>query len=230
MKLSRCNYEGRDVTFDTAAMPEKNKISEAHEAGQFYEIEMLENMHAQIISNKYLNGCVIDVGANIGNHTVFMGRMSRRRVYAFEPDRVLYEILKRNVYNNGLYWVACLNLALGGRHGVVCQRPEGTPGNPVYCYCKAGECPTITPVVTLDSMMPFIGKPVAILKIDVEGMECSVLQGAAGLIGKHKPAIYAEASTPEEMKDIDLLLEPFGYKRVARFNATPTYKWEYQSA
>lgn len=44
---------------------------------------------------------VIDAGANIGIHTLALAQLSKR-VYSYEPQREIFELLENNVIRNGL--------------------------------------------------------------------------------------------------------------------------------
>jgi len=70
------------------------------------------------------------------------------------------------------------------------------------------------PISTLDSFIPEqlpenFRNPVEAIKIDVEGLEASVLRGAATLIKKHRPLILAEGAN--RRKDMRELMLEFGY-------------------
>src|ERR1043166_2158400 len=66
--------------------------------GELYEADLLRDILHRVVRP----GIVIDVGANIGNHTVFFGKVLRRRVIALEPFSTVFEVLARNVAINGL--------------------------------------------------------------------------------------------------------------------------------
>jgi hypothetical protein len=50
------------------------------------------------------------------------------------------------------------------------------------------------------------------LKIDVEGMECQVLEGAADTLARHKPVIYVENDRPDKSAELIEFLWAFGYR------------------
>jgi spore maturation protein CgeB/glycosyltransferase involved in cell wall biosynthesis len=73
----------------------------------------------------------------------------------------------------------------------------------------------------LDSY-PFDG-PVKVMKIDVEGMELDVLEGASALIGRDRPLLYVECATEKHYRTLSRWLERRDYVHWESFNATPTH-------
>ena len=141
----------------------------------------------------------VEAGANIGALTVVMAQAvgPNGRVITFEPQRVLYQMLCANLALNGLRNV---HAALGGfgaetmtmnvppvnydrleNFGGVTLQADG-PGEPVS-------------VVPIDSF----SLPIChLIKIDVEGMELEVLEGARETIKRHAPVIYLENNIREK--------------------------------
>ncbi|HEV2927277.1 MAG TPA: FkbM family methyltransferase, partial [Propionibacteriaceae bacterium] len=74
-------------------------------------------------------------------------------------------------------------------------------------------------VRTLDS---FDFRDVALLKIDVEGMEQAVIRGGLDTIARSRPVIYAEAWDDSYRDATGALLEPLGYR------LGPKLKWHQQ--
>jgi FkbM family methyltransferase len=70
-------------------------------------------------------------------------------------------------------------------------------------------------------------QPVRLLKIDVEGGEIPVLCGAAAILERDRPEVFAEAATRPERDALDATLAPWGYRRIKRFCSTPT--WHYSA-
>lgn len=82
----------------------------------FFSLEEL-----MVLKNNFTRAgmVIIDVGANIGNHSLFFGNVcNAKRVYAFEPIESTYKVLERNVDINDLNDVIkTYNIALGSRGG-----------------------------------------------------------------------------------------------------------------
>jgi FkbM family methyltransferase len=156
---------------------------------------------------------VVEVGANIGAHTVFLARQvgPRGAVIAFEPQRIIYQTLCGNLALNSIPNVHCFKVAVGAAPGSVFVPPINywTVGNfggvPLGGYTE-GES---VPVVTLDS---FDLDRCHFLKVDVEGMEEDVLRGAAGLIARNRPVLYVENDKPDKSQSLTRHIDSLGYQ------------------
>lgn len=134
----------------------------------------------------------IDVGANIGVFTLPFARFVRGdgRVIALEPEPANFAVLERRVRASGLKELVQL-------HRAVAAEREGTlylsvnPAHPGdHKIADHGEP---VPGLTLDRLIKDAGDPrVSLIKIDVQGAELRVLQGAAEVIDKHRPALVIE--------------------------------------
>jgi FkbM family methyltransferase len=179
-----------------------------------------ESALIDMLSRKLKRGLVIDVGANIGNHTVFFGKLLGRRVIALEPYERAFRVLERNVELNGLCDKVTLLQKAAGRkstRGEITPPPEHNWGQARVRATGSGP----VEVIRLDDVA--IRGPIALIKIDVEGMEADVLKGAWRLLKRKRPVLYVEAQTPGHYATLRRLLRPVGYQMVRRFNHTPTY-------
>jgi FkbM family methyltransferase len=157
---------------------------------------------------------VMEVGANIGAHTVGLARLvgSRGRVLAFEPQRLVFQTLCANVALNSLENVDCFWAAVGNQDGVVTvphldPRQEFNFGGVTLLGAHAGEQ---VQCLTLDR---FIALPrVNVIKIDVEGMEADVLRGSEQVLKKFKPTLYVENDRLERSEALMRLIAGFGYR------------------
>jgi FkbM family methyltransferase len=126
-------------------------------------------------------GVALDVGANIGLHTIVMSRLtgSAGRVFAFEPDPHNFQLLERNLRANGAGNVTAHQCAIGEADGVV--RLARNPRN--YADCRVtselpGWSSEAVPMTTLDTALPELpAGSLRFVKLDVQGSECRVLRG-----------------------------------------------------
>ena len=148
----------------------------------------------------------VDVGANVGVHTVRLARLVGRdgEVIAIEPDPDVVRRTRRNVVLNDLPNVRVISAAASERPGELrLYRPSAQDTNRARASLMrhpylTGATATV-PVVTLDDVCD--GAPVALIKIDVEGHEAAVVRGAADTISRHAPSIVFEYA-PELLDDV----------------------------
>ena len=155
---------------------------------------------------------VVEVGANIGVHTVSLAQMvgPRGMVVAFEPQRAIFQLLCANVALNGLFNVRTHHAAAGAAAGSLTVPPYNYAaannfGGVSLTQGGSGEEVPVTPLDALD--LP----AVHVLKIDVEGMEAEVLAGARALIARHRPILYLENDRREKSPSLIRLLDELGY-------------------
>ena len=90
------SYHGRDITF-IGSSENEYIFDQINRSKTFYEEDLLESV-------SYLGlepgQTVIDVGANIGNHTVYLAAVMKLDVIAFEPEPTNAMLLSSNVYAN----------------------------------------------------------------------------------------------------------------------------------
>lgn len=205
-------------------------IQESWRHGMFYEEAMLDH-----IASKYSGGSFIDIGASIGNHTVYFAlRCKPDNVYAFEPALESFDHMWRNTILNDLHswqidWteidfskaiIKLYPLAMGDHHchGEMIMPLGGNEGMWMFMEGGGGR-------VNMTTLDLFDIPDVTLIKIDAEGYEVAILRGALETIKKHKPAIFIEGRTPEDIYEISNILSPIGYwAKSKRFNATPTYE------
>lgn len=154
----------------------------------------------------------VEIGANIGAHTVFLGKMvgPTGGVFALEPQRLTFQMLCGNVAMNSLTNVRAILAAAGETQSFI-KVPTLDPnqqqnfGGLSLSGETAGE---MVAVLRIDDLG--LGG-CRLLKVDVEGMEVEVLKGARGLIEKFLPALYVENDRKHRSNELIQLIDSFGY-------------------
>jgi FkbM family methyltransferase len=186
----------------------------------FYESQMLDEV-AKFLGAEHT---IVDVGANIGNHSVFFGRIIGAKTLAFEPYKRSRDLLQTNVFLNNLEEkVEIYPFALGAASGKGCVNdidPQNL-GRAQIFTADAGDIE----IYSLDEILK--GRGVDLIKIDVEGMEPDVLRGALQTLKKWHPWLLIEAATKEARAAVEKIITPLGYTRLGVFNATPTYLYQH---
>ena len=132
---------------------------------------------------------VVEVGAHIGTHPVPMSRLVGPwgRVYAFEPQRKIYRELHHNLALNGINNAVILRYAVGAGGTRIIEMNPSTGGN--EGGTGVGQGGDRAELRALDG---FGFEQVSLLKIDVEGYEDQVIEGAIDTIRRNRPVIVLE--------------------------------------
>jgi FkbM family methyltransferase len=181
-------------------------MARCHRVGAFYEQGMLQH-----IAGMRREGVYLDVGANIGNHTLFFAQhCPATMVHAFEPIQMLVAHVLENVEINDLSTVEVHPFGLSDEPRLVDVNFNSTP---YTLDCKR-----------LDDV--HIDGRIVVVKVDIEGMEAAFLRGARQTLRRHKPVLFVEAATVQELRAVTRELRQIGYEPTGRvFNATPTHEF-----
>ena len=165
-----------------------------------------------------------DVGANVGQHTLFMASYCAA-VHAFEPYPPVRDALEEAVARNELNTVFVHSLGLGAQDGdLLFYAPTGNNlgvGSFAETYERRDIAPSMKlPIVQGDSYFESHAIPsIDIFKIDVEGFERQVLEGIPRMINRSRPVIVMEfsAATRASFSDRNDLMSllPAGYEAYA---------------
>ena len=180
MKLNKAKIFGKYVFY---YLPDDKYV------GQRIALEKYEPYETDLIQRQVKNGdVVVDVGANIGYYTVLLAKKTKK-VYAFEPDKTNYKILRKNIEINGLKNVIAVNAAVGSSDGEInlSKSEENFGDHKLYGEGKKEK----VKIVKLDD---FVKEKVGLIKIDTQGWEPEVIDGAKKIIEKNKPIIFMEYS------------------------------------
>lgn len=155
-----------------------------------YEGHLLYALFAFLspLKDEFSHGSALDIGANIGNHTLwFADRFSK--VLAFEPHPRTFDLLQFNT--EPLSNVECARLAMGAAEGTakLNDMPGNIGGSSILGASK--DKGHLISVETVDGLN-YSGAQPKLIKIDVEGFEMPVLQGAEQTIDKFRPVVVFE--------------------------------------
>jgi FkbM family methyltransferase len=162
---------------------------------------------------------VWDIGANVGLFAVAAAILAgaRGRVIACEPDEWLVALLRRsaNDQDRAAAPITIVSAAvakeLGLRGFCIAKRSRATNFLTGYGSSQTGgvaeeRCVIAVPLDWLAAQLP----PPNVLKIDVEGAELEVLQGAANLLTTSRPIVVCEV-TETGSREVAALLKSHGY-------------------
>ncbi|HEX5754720.1 MAG TPA: FkbM family methyltransferase [Archangium sp.] len=142
---------------------------------------------------------VLDIGANVGTHALGFAALvgPGGRVVSFEPQPVIFELLRSNVHANGLTHVTCEQVALAERAGsAMLSVPDyHQRHNSGLAALQAGGTTIEIQTRTLDD---YGFERCALMKLDVEGWERAVLRGGKQTLARCRPLVYAECNSIEK--------------------------------
>lgn len=161
--------------------------------GSFFEEGELREIQKKI----NFQGLCLDIGANVGNHTIFFAtHCGFDQVIPFEPNADAAEMLKKNtelnrLSNVNLQYLGCAlgrtdgdgSVVLGNTNNLGAARIEMGSGD---ITVRHG-----------DTLLHQL-KGITFVKVDVEGMEIEVLYGIKNLLTRERPLIYIEVSLRHE--------------------------------
>lgn len=169
----------------------------------FFEQKYVEEWLIPYIEN---SAVALDIGAHCGSHTLMYKKIKPDLlVYAFEPQSMMHKLLCENVIMNQLANVWCFNKAVGNISGEVEMNEHVTDGhNPKekikygvkQLYNLAGlEVGSGGEVVEMVRIDDYDFPKIDFMKIDVEGYEPLVLEGAIETIKRDRPIISYESNS-----------------------------------
>ena len=152
--------------------------------------------------------CVYDIGANLGSLSVYFAtRAKKAKVFSFEPVPVTFDLLKRNVEQNGLSdRVTVFNCALGAQESTVrMQVNEKSLDRSTISDTGSQE-------VALKRLDDLNLPPPDFVKIDVEGYELEVLKGMERTLRESSPVLWVEIfAHSKDMAETYQFLSSLGY-------------------
>lgn len=176
--------------------------------GEYFELEVA--LFRQLVRT---GDVVVDAGANIGAHTVPLARMvgPSGRVVAFEPVRLNHQLLCANAALNSLTVVDAVQAALGARSDRLMIDDVAMDKEGNYGALALADLPGSRAVAVhrLDDVFDL--SSLRFMKIDVEGMEAGVLEGARAVLDRFGPVLYVENDRIDRSRDLLRLLEELRY-------------------
>jgi FkbM family methyltransferase len=179
----------------------------------FFEQEILDDLRKYIPKNAF----ILDIGANIGNHSLYWaGICAARVIHSFEPVPSIYATLIKNIQINKFDKVIIAhNIGLGDKKSaaeldrVIAYDVGGTSIKESEEYNYHMRIERLDDIDLQTDKIDFC-------KIDVEGFELKTLAGARKTLEKYKPLIFIESFNDKITKTKQFLAES-GYREAIPF-------------
>jgi FkbM family methyltransferase len=187
-------------------------VSDSIQVTGLFESEILIPLF-EILSKRFdfKESTAIDIGANIGNHSIFFSDIFEK-VISFEPNPITYKLLSVNTFS--LHNIHIVNLGLSDTDKEISLSVQtGNIGASSAIINRNSGLEHKIRVIRLDDFQD-LPSNIELLKIDAEGMETHVLNGANELIRSTHPIILFEqwASELRNMSSDSIdLLKDLGY-------------------
>jgi len=173
-------------------------------------------MHKYFEKFSDTNKIALDIGANIGTHTVYLSEYFKE-VHGFEPQRKVFDLLKSNIKINNCHNVKLHNFGLGVKNEIVQmqkfdENSDYNQGGVGIDLNENGEPKGEEIYVKVLDELNL--KDVGFIKLDVEGYEYFVLKGGERTISISRPIVIIEINhkTKEYRKDIFQFFKKLRYK------------------
>nr|WP_305119157.1 FkbM family methyltransferase [Tahibacter harae] len=192
-------------------------------ANGFYDDLALHCLFTRTFAGRletFRDGTALDVGANIGNHSLWFARFFRR-VIAFEPNPVCVRLFEASVLMNQLHHVTLVAQGLSDHAGpaLLHSNLQGNlGGSSLSAAGRAGATQSFPIRLSRgdDALAPITDvPPVRLVKLDVEGHEHAALRGLQQTLRRDQPLVLFEsmqASGPDGSAAILDTLRQLGYR------------------
>lgn len=212
--VATIEYEGR--MYDLVGVTgEDIMIRRFRQTGRFYELDLLEK-----VAGLGVRGCYLDIGANIGNHSIFFANHCPSEALAcVEAHPDIFGALERNVCRHVGKPYKLLNVAVTDSPGFArCSDidPSNVGGTRVISG-RGG-----IRAVTLGDLLDEIGN-VRLVKMDIEGWELPVIRASLEAIDRVHPVLITEFHIKREYKACLKILKKLGYRSSGPYAVTPTF-------
>lgn len=168
---------------------------------------------------------IIDIGANFGFHSLeFADLIGDGKVYSFEPQRLVYYQLCGNIILNGYQNIFAKNVALGDRDTTLLMENLDYESNETINIGNAhlDAFTTKGSLVEVKKLDDYNFENVSVIKVDVQGYEPFVLDGAVETIKRNDPVIFIEVEEPQ--------LSIYGFNSESVFSRLRNLGYKYQKS
>jgi FkbM family methyltransferase len=158
-----------------------------------------------LMTNGYLgNGVFLDIGANTGQHSLFMSRYASQ-IHAFEPYPPVLERFRNLVEKNRIQNIVIHPIGLGNENSKLpfYKPPDNNLGTGSFVdgFKKDNSYMGLLEIRVGDAELESAGvKDVAVIKMDIEGYEKPALEGLRNTLVNNRPFVVFELTTDPASK------------------------------
>jgi FkbM family methyltransferase len=188
-----------------------------------YEIRELDLIKCFLVEHhpNALKGSCLDIGANIGNHSVYFSKLFNK-VRSFEPNPQPFKLLKVNTENYENILISNFGLSNVCDSATFFTSKSNIGGSSLHG--ESGD--EIQVQLEILDELNFNKENISFVKIDVEGHELQVLEGGVNFFKEYSPIVAFEQHSHEFFQGESLVinqLKSFGYTNFYCIKTSPTY-------
>jgi len=216
-KTPQVKFQYNGIAYNIVGFSREDDIlKRIRKTKNFYEIEILE-----FIRSEALEGVYVDVGANIGNHTIyFANECKSTRVISYECYEKVFEILKDNCARNiPSKAIELKNMAVSTSDKAFVHPSTAKNIGQTKTSCDETNRGIGVKSTKLDSLLDEL-EALAFIKIDVEGNELDVLKSGNSILKKCSPSVLVESMWDNFINVNDFMLA-LDYRLDKRFQTDP---------
>jgi len=189
--MAKKSFLVEDKTYDVRGLSEEDSYLQSI-MGRF------EPKFQRFCSTMPSDAVALDIGANIGVTSIILGHyLSEGRIFALEPGKTIFSLLEENLEASQLQQVVPLNCAVSNQTGFL-RFIEAS----AYGHLAAGAAPgsehdaCAVRACTLDDLVDELKlQRLDLIKVDVEGFEPQVFEGARKALARFNPIVYFELNS-----------------------------------
>ena len=188
-----------------------------------YEREQLDTLIGWLKQKRLIGGAVLDIGANIGNHSLYFSKYYDQ-VLSFEPNPRTFRLLELNAALTDNIKPFNFGMSDSSGHVFMQQFRENMGGSRIVDPVGNTAEHIQIEVRTLDSVASEVAMSIGLIKLDVEGHELAALNGARNTIASHRPIILFEQNAADFKNGVSPvmeLLKSLGYASFATVMPSP---------
>lgn len=182
---------------------------------QFLQEKFFELAELRFVRDNVRKGAaIVDIGANVGNHAVFLSRfLEPSRILVLEPNFELLDVLNDNLRANGVTNVdtSFLGLAIGAK-----RKTYELSIRDLNNVCASRLIESSSGRINSEPLDAIVQDQVDLIRVDVEGMELEVLEGATRTISRFQPYLLVETFNAN-IEAMDRWCQEHDYRVACRF-------------
>ena len=203
------SFKFRNIKYTFNVSGQNWEIDDVFIDGRFYELKEIELIRRFIPDN----GVFLDIGANVGNHSIFINKNRPDvKIIPIEPEPRAVSLLKSNIRLNKCNNINTnfLGYAMSCRPGFSYLQWRSSITS-THISLRNGELIEEGIKVPCILLQEIICKN-AFLKLDIEGMERFILNDAKDILIKNKPTLMIECLNSHKHNKLNEMLDGINFE------------------